>query len=147
MKIILRQTIEKLGTIGDVVTVRDGYARNYLFPRNIAYPASKGALQSIEEEKRQYTRRVGKESVAAEELAKKLEGITVTITMQVGDEGRLFGAVTSQLIAERLRTQGFMIDKRTIELAAPIKELGKSEVTVKLAHGVKATLVVQVAAQ
>ncbi len=147
MKVILRQDYEALGRIGDVVEVKDGYARNYLLPRNIAYQATAGSLRALEEEKLQYARRQQKEAKTAEALAATLSGTSVTLKMKVGEEDRLFGSVTSQMISEQLESQGITIDKRSIELADPIKTLGMYEVPVKLHAKVTATLKVWVVAE
>lgn len=132
MKIILRQDHEKLGKIGDTVVVKDGYARNFLIPRKIAYPATEGSLRALEEEKRQHAKRTEKEHHGAEKLAHELEKISVTVKMKVGEDDKLFGSVTSQVIADALQEKGFTIDKRTIELEEPIKSLGIYTVPVKL---------------
>lgn len=136
MKIILRQDHEKLGKIGDIVDVKDGYARNYLIPRKIGYVASKGNLRALEEEKKQHTLRQKKESTNAEKLALELEKLSLTIPMKVGEDEKLFGAVTSQMIADVVKEKGFAIDKRSIDLAEPIKALGIYTVNVNLHPGV-----------
>ncbi len=136
MKVILRKEHEKLGTIGDVVEVKDGYARNYLFPRNVAYPATKGAVSALEEEKKQAERRHSKELKANEKLAADLEKVSITLQMKVGEDEKLFGSVTSQMIADSLKEQGFTIDKRIIDLEEPIKALGIYTVNVKLHQSV-----------
>ncbi len=136
MKVILRKEHEKLGTIGDVVEVKDGYARNYLFPRNVAYPATKGAVSALEEEKKQAERRHSKELKANEKLAADLEKVSITLQMKVGEDEKLFGSVTSQMIADSLKEQGFTIDKRIIDLEEPIKALGIYTVNVKLHQNV-----------
>ncbi len=136
MKVILREDFERLGRMGDVVEVKDGYARNYLIPRNIAYQATASNLRVLEEEKKQLTRRIEKERVSAQTLAAKLEKISITIQMKVGEEDRLFGSVTAQMIAESLKEKGFEIDKRQIELEEPLKALGIYDVNVKLAGDV-----------
>ncbi len=136
MKVILRKEHEKLGNIGDVVDVKDGYARNYLFPRNVAYPATKGAVAALDEEKKQAGRRVSKELKSSEKLAAELEKVSITIQMQVGEDEKLFGSVTSQMIADQLKDKGFTIDKRIIALDEPIKALGIYNVDVKLHQSV-----------
>src|SRR5512141_2824308 len=98
MKLILRKDVETLGKIGEVITVKDGYARNYLIPRNIAYLATESNVKALDEEKKQGTRRVEKEKKASESLATELEKISVTIKMKVGEDDKLFGSVTSQMI-------------------------------------------------
>ena len=136
MKVILRKEHETLGTIGDVVEVKDGYARNYLFPRNVAYPATKGAVSALEEEKKQAERRHSKELKANEKLAADLEKVSITLQMKVGEDEKLFGSVTSQMIADSLKEQGFTIDKRIIDLEEPINALGIYTVNVKLHQNV-----------
>jgi len=144
MHVILRKDHEKLGPVGTAVEVKDGYARNFLIPKGIAYPASKGNLRALEEEKKQLSRRTDKEKKGSEKIAADLEKISVTIKMKVGEDERLFGSVTSQMIADGLKEQGIEIDKRVIELEEPIKALGIYPVTVKLAQGVTGQLKVWV---
>lgn len=132
MKIILRQDVESLGNMGETVSVKDGYARNYLIPRGLAYFASEGALKRLEVEKKQYVKRKAEEKVKAEELSSKISELQVSIPMKVGEEGRLFGAVTTQAITKELSMHGFDIDKRNIIIEEPIKTLGIFSVKVKL---------------
>lgn len=132
MKIILRKEHEKLGQVGSVVEVKDGYARNYLIPRGIAYPASEGSTRALEEEKKQAVRRADKHKKSSEHLAAELDKVSLTIKAKVGEDEKLFGAVTSQMIADALKEKGFEIDKRIIELDEPIKALGIYPVNVKL---------------
>ncbi len=132
MKVILRQDYEKLGKLGELVDVKDGYARNYLFPRKIAYVATPSAVRTLEEEKKQATRRVEKEKTSSEKLAGQLEKVSLTIQMKVGEDDKLFGSVTSQMIADGIKDKGVTIDKRQIELDEPIKALGIYDVNVKL---------------
>ena len=132
MKIILRQDYETLGKIGEIVDVKDGYARNYLFPRNIAYIATPSAIRTLEEEKKQAVRRTEKEKTGSERLATELEKVSLTIQMKVGEDDKLFGSVTSQMIADGLKEKSVTIDKRQIELDEPIKALGIYDVNVKL---------------
>lgn len=132
MKIILRQDHEKLGKIGDIVDVKDGFARNYLIPRKIGYKATAGNMKSLEEEKKQTALREGKEVTRAGKLAAELEKISITLKMKVGEDERLFGAVTTQMIADALAEKGFTIDKRIIATEEPIKALGIYSVDLKL---------------
>jgi large subunit ribosomal protein L9 len=134
MKIILKEDLESLGKCGDVIQVKDGYARNYLFPKNLAIPATKGNLSSIEEITRQKKFRDEKKKKGEEKLKSDLEKISITAEVKVGEEDRVFGSVTSQDIAELLKEQGFEIDKRRIDLEEPIKALGVYTVPVKI-HG------------
>lgn len=136
MKIILRKDYEQLGKVGDVKDVKDGFARNYLIPRQIAYEASASALRMLEEEKKQANRRLDKEKSVAEKLAIELEKISVTLSVKVGEDDKLFGSVTSQNITDALKEKGIEVDKRQIELEDTIKALGIYDVPVRLAAGV-----------
>jgi large subunit ribosomal protein L9 len=136
MKVILRQDFEQLGHVGDVVEVKDGYARNYLLPRKIAYQATESSVRQLEEEKKQLGRQLEKEKRTSEKLAAEIEKVSITIQMKVGEEDRLFGSVTSQMVADSLKEKGFTIDKRQIELEDAIKALGIYNVGIKLAGGV-----------
>lgn len=147
MKVILRKEHEKLGTIGDVVDVKDGYARNFLIPRNIAYPATAGAMARLDEEKKQAERRKSKELKSSQNLAAELEKISLTIQMKVGEDEKLFGSVTSQMIADSLKEKGFDLDKRSIELDEPIKALGIYNVNVKLPASVTGVVKVWVVSE
>ena len=136
MKVILRKNSDKLGNMSEVVSVKDGYARNYLIPRGIAYEATEGSLSQLEEERKQQSRFIDKERKQAETLAAQLEKISITIKMKVGEEDKLFGSVTSQMIADALVEKEITLDKRHIELEEPLKALGIYDVPVKLAGGV-----------
>ena len=136
MKVILRKEHEKLGAIGAVVEVKDGYARNFLIPKGIAYPASAGSMRALEEEKKQEGRRQTKELKGSEKLAAELEKVSITLQVKVGEDEKLFGAVTSQMVADALREKGFEIDKRIIDLEEPIKALGIYTVDVRLPQAV-----------
>ncbi len=137
MEIILRQTIENLGAPGDVVTVKNGYARNFLLPRGFAYEATPGNLKRINAERSRLEAAENDRRGTASELAKKLEEVQLTFSARVGEEGKLFGSVTSADIAEQLAAQGFDIEKRLIDLHDPIKALGVYRVPVKLHADVK----------
>jgi large subunit ribosomal protein L9 len=136
MKVILRKDVETLGKVGDVVSVKDGYARNYLIPRSIAYVATDSSVKTLEEEKKQQARKVEKEKKSSETLAGQLEKTSVTIKMKVGEDDRLFGSVTSQMIADALQEKGITLDKRQIELEDSLKSLGIFDVNVKFPGGV-----------
>ena len=144
MKVILRKEHEKLGQIGSVVDVKDGYARNFLIPKGLAYPATEGSVRALEEEKKQAGQRVAKELKGSEKLASDLEKVSITLQMKVGEEEKLFGSVTSQMIADSLKEKGFEIDKRIIDLEEPIKALGIYSVPVKLHASVTAKVKVWV---
>ncbi len=144
MKIVLRQDHERLGNAGDVVTVKAGYARNYLIPKRIAYPAKPNYIRMLEEEKRQKQHRHRKERKLAEALAEKLSEVSVTIPVKVGEEEKMFGSVTTMDIAGALAEKGFEIDRRKIILEEPIKELGIYSVPIKLHPEVEANIKVWV---
>ena len=132
MKLILRIDHEKLGSAGEIINVKAGYARNFLLPKGIAYLATEENVKRYENEKQQLNWRIEQEKRKSEELAKKLENVSCTIAVQVGEEEKLFGSVTSQHIADNLKEQGYDIDKRKIELEEPIKSLGIYSVPIKL---------------
>ena len=136
MKVILRKDHDKLGQVGTVVDVKDGYARNFLIPKGLAYPATDGSMRALEEEKKQALRRQNKEQKSAEHLAGELEKVSLTLKVKVGEDEKLFGAVTSQMIADELKARGLEIDKRIIDLEEPIKALGIYDVNVKLHQAV-----------
>lgn len=140
MKVILRKDFSQLGKIGDIVDVKDGYALNYLIPRQIAYHATQGNIKVLEEEKKQLAKVNAQQLESAKELATQFENLSVTIPVKVGEEDKLFGTVTAQDIADALSAKGYEIDKRRIEIAEPIKALGIYEVTVKLHSEVETTL-------
>lgn len=147
MKVILRRKHETLGNMGDVVDVKAGYARNFLLPNEVAYIASPSAMRALEAEKKLEDRRQKKAQVVAEKRAVDLEKLSITIPMQVGEEEKLFGAVTSQMIAEALKQHGVEVDRRSIELEEPIKALGIYDVPVKLHTNVTAKVKVWVVSQ
>ena len=137
MEIILRQAVENLGKPGDVVTVKNGFARNYLLPRGFAYEATPGNLKRISQERSRLEAAENDRRETASELGKRLEEVQLTFSARVGEEGKLFGSVTSSDIAEQLASQGFSIEKRMIDLHEPIKALGVYRVPVKLHADVK----------
>jgi large subunit ribosomal protein L9 len=144
MKIILRQDYDKLGKLGDIVEVKDGFARNYLLPRKIGYLATPGSLRTLEEEKKQTEERRKKDLTAAEKLSAELEKLSITLKMKVGEDEKLFGSVTNQMIADAVQEKGFTLDKRSIEIDEPIKALGIYTVNVKLHNSVTGKLKVWV---
>ncbi|MDP8205261.1 MAG: 50S ribosomal protein L9 [Candidatus Electryonea clarkiae] len=134
MKIILRETFENLGRTGDVVEVKNGYARNYLVPSGIAYPENKFYRRLFDSEREELLRKDGIARVQAEETAGKAAGIEISFTVKIGDRGKMFGAITNTDIATRLQEQGIDIDRRKIGLKEPIKTTGSHHIPVKL-HG------------
>ncbi len=144
MEIILRQDYEGLGAAGEIVKVKDGFGRNYLIPKGVAYIATEANKKRHEADLKQQGMRLARDKKVAEELAEKLKNVSCTITVQVGEEDKLFGSVTSLNIAESLLAQGFEIDKRKILLEEPIKSLGIYSVPVKLHSEVEGTVKVWV---
>lgn len=144
MKIILRKDFESLGKIGDVVNVKDGYARNFLIPRKIAFTATPSAIRTLEEEKKQHARHEQKLISDANNLKSSVEKLSITIPVKVGEDDKLFGSVTNQDIALVINNLGFTIDKKSILLDEPLKSLGIFEVNIKLHSSVTATVKVWV---
>jgi len=144
MEVILREAVEKLGHPGDVVTVSPGFGRNYLLPRGIAYEATPGNLKRIAQEKGRLEAAENTRRDAAQEMANKLEPISLTFAARVGEDGKLFGSVTSGDIAQQLEAQGVHIEKRMIDLHEPIRALGVYKVPIKLHADVKAEIKVWV---
>jgi large subunit ribosomal protein L9 len=144
MQIILQEDVEKLGTRGEVVTVKEGYARNFLLPRKLALEASPGNLKRLEKIRTTLAKRTATERDQAQKQAELLKDVTVSFSRKAGESDQLFGSVTAADIAEALAAQGFEVDKRRIELAEPIKVVGQHEVTAKLVHGVTASFKVVV---
>lgn len=137
MDVILRSDVDNLGKAGEVVTVKPGYARNFLLPKGLAYEATEGNKRRLEAEKGQRAKKQAAETGAAREVAAKLEAVSLTFTMKAGEGEKLFGSVTAADVAERLKAEGFAVDKKSVELAEPIKALGVYKVPVRLHHEVK----------
>lgn len=146
MKVILKENLENLGQIGDVVKVAPGYARNYLLPKGFAIEATEKNAKALEHAKRQLAYKKNKALEAAKLLAGKLEALAINLTHQAGEEGKLFGSVTNMEIAAFLKANGIELDRKKIVLAEPIKQLGEYSVPVKIHPEVAATLKVTVAA-
>lgn len=142
MEVILREDISNLGKMGDVVRVRDGYARNYLLPRGLVLVANKKNLKGFEHQKRVVAAEKERVQKRAQSLAEKLAALTLVFPMKSGEEGKLFGSVTNIDIEKAIRAKGFEIERRRIQLADPIKTLGEFEVPIRLAADL--TLVVKV---
>lgn len=138
MKIILRQDFETLGTAGEVVNVKNGYARNFLIPKNIAVLATAKNMSLLEQEKKLSVIRQEKDKHVAEKLADELQKISITVAVAVGEEDKVFGSVTAQNIADLLAEKGHEIDKRKVLLPEPIKALGVYTVPIKLHSEVEA---------
>lgn len=144
MEVILRQDVPQLGLRGDIVTVKDGYARNYLLPRKLAMEATESNRKQVAEMKAASARREATEKSAAESLADQLAALTLTIPAKAGESDQLFGSVTAMDIAAALEAQGFAIDRRKVLLEEPIKTIGEYPVPVRLHHEVTASVKVNV---
>lgn len=132
MKVILREDVEKLGKAGEIVKVADGYGRNFLIPRQLAVPADVRNVRTLEHDRRVIEARAKKARKAAESLAEKVAAVSLTLPARAGEEGKLFGAITSRDIAEALEKAGVAIDRKHVQLAEPIKQVGDYKVKVKL---------------
>jgi large subunit ribosomal protein L9 len=144
MQVVLQKDHSTLGKALDVVTVKDGYARNFLLPQGIAVPATAGNKRAVAESKKVFEKREDKKIQEARVLAQKIESVPCTIPARVGEEDKLFGSVTSQEISEFLNKENISIDKHDIELVEPIKQLGVYSVKVKLYKDIFAMLKVWV---
>lgn len=147
MKVILREDIEKLGKAGEVVKVADGYGRNFLIPRQLAFLANVRNMKTLEHDRRAIETRAKKARKAAEDVAVTLSGMSVAISAKAGDEGKLFGAVTSRDIAEALEKAGVKMERKSIQLAEPIKQLGEYKVKIRVASEVVPEITVTVTAE
>jgi large subunit ribosomal protein L9 len=147
LKVILTKDLAALGSMGAVVDVARGYARNYLIPQGLALEATAGNLAQVEQVKARNAQVRGKEQEAALTRVAALEGVSVNIAQRVGEGERLYGSVTTAMIAEALKAKGFDIDRKQLDLEEPIKKLGIYLVAVRLASGIKATVTVEVVAE
>jgi large subunit ribosomal protein L9 len=144
IRVVLQQDVENLGKSGDVVRVRPGYARNFLIPRLLALPATKGNMARVDDLRKQASARAAKALSEAKETAKKLEALSVKIARSIGEENKMYGSVTARDIEEAFAAHGVEIDRRKIDLPEPIRELGLKEVPIKLFTDVVAQLRVEV---
>ncbi len=144
MQIILQEDIEKLGHRGDVVTVKPGYARNFLLPRKLAIEATSGNMKVLERIRTSLAKKTATELEAAQKQAALLNGVSLKFTRKTGENDQMFGSVTSADIAESLGAQGFTVDKRQVQLAEPIKIIGESQVTIKVFRDVTAQININV---
>ncbi|MFO7263952.1 MAG: 50S ribosomal protein L9 [Bacillaceae bacterium G1] len=144
MKVIFTADVKGQGKKGEVKEVSDGYARNYLIPRGLAVEATKGNLKRLEEQKAKEAAQQAEMKAAAEALAAQLNDMVLEIRAKAGEGGRLFGAVTAKRLAEELAARGLNVDRKSIQLEEPIRELGTTQVDIRLYPGVQAKLRVQV---
>lgn len=146
VKVVLRQDVDHLGDRGQIVNVAPGYARNYLIPKGLAYTATEGNLRVLELEKRAWVRREAKDADEARGLAQRIAGVQLTVSTRAGENGLLFGSVTSSEIADLLAAQGVAVDRRKIRLDDPIKQVGTFTIPVRLHRQVTADVSLQVLA-
>ena len=146
MKIILLQTHDNLGKVGEIVNVKPGYARNYLFPNRIASAATKQNIKSLEAFLKAQEVKEAKNRTNLEALSKKLNSLTLKFEVQVGEDEKLFGSVTSQMISDELANQGYTIDKKEIQLDDSIKELGNYKIEINLGYELDTKIKVKVIA-
>ena len=140
MKVILLEAIDKLGKVGDVVAVKEGFARNFLIPQNKARIATAGNMKSLESLKKKEAAEAAKQVEAARALANKISNLSITLSAEAGDEDKLFGSITSDTVSDALKEEGITIDKKDIIIEEPIKSLGVYQITVKVHPEVKANL-------
>ncbi len=146
MEVILQEDVTHLGHVGEIVKVRDGYARNYLFPRGLAVLANKRNVRELEHLRRVVEEKRLRVAATAQELAKKMAQVDLSFRARAGDAGKLFGSITNQDIERELREKGFDVERRRIKLDEPIKSVGSHKVTVTLAAGVPCEITVKVSA-
>ena len=147
MEVVLKEDIENLGHMGDVVKVKDGYARNYLLPRGLVVLANKKNLKALEHEQRMIAQRRERLTKEAQGISAKLAGVSLEFTAKAGEEGRLFGSVTTMDIEKALKEQGFDVERRRIVLDAPIKNVGDYEVPIRLRPEVMPSIKVKVVSE
>jgi large subunit ribosomal protein L9 len=144
MEVILREDVEKLGTRGQLVKVASGYARNFLLPKRLAVAATESNKKIVEQERQAHLRREAKVEGEAKDLAKLMESVVVNISQKAGENGQLFGSVTTKDIADALEAQGYSIERRKIVLEEPIKSLGEYKVPLRLHSEVTVDIAVNV---
>ncbi len=144
MEVILRQDIEKLGSRGQVVKVAPGYARNFLLPNKMAVPATDANRKIIEQERQAHLRKEAKQKGEAEDLAKLMAGVSVTIKQKAGENDQLFGSVTAKDVVDALAAQNYTVDRRKVILEEPIRQLGEFKVPVRLHREVTIEVTVNV---
>ncbi|HOF04214.1 MAG TPA: 50S ribosomal protein L9 [Syntrophales bacterium] len=144
MKVILKQNVDDLGKIGDVLNVSDGYARNYLIPKGLAAEATSRSIHSLEHERKRILQKAEKEKQRAAALLEKIAGVTCIIPRRVGEQDKLFGSVNNKDIEKALEEMGLEIDRKAIVMAEPIKTLGEFPVRIKLPAGLAAEIKIQV---
>lgn len=147
MKVILKEDVHGLGRAGQTINVKDGYARNYLLPRGLALIADEKNLKVLEYQKKKFEEQAKKKRQDAESIAERLSALELTIKAKAGEDQKLFGSITAKNIAELLQKEGFLVDKKQINISEPIKRVGEHEVEVKLLSNVSAKLKINVVAE
>jgi large subunit ribosomal protein L9 len=147
IQVILQQDVDKLGKSGELVRVRPGFARNFLLPRQLAVPATSTAVRRIEHEKVVALAKAEKGKKEAREVAAKIDALSIKITLKAGEDGKLFGSVTTKDLENAVKAQGLTVDRKSLKLAEAIKQVGSYSVPVKLVSDVTATLKVEVVAK
>ncbi|MFQ5543263.1 MAG: 50S ribosomal protein L9 [Nitrospiria bacterium] len=140
MKVILKSDVERVGQMGDLVEVADGYARNFLIPKSMAMLATNKNLKMLEHEKGVIAAQIRKRKLSSEEKARAISALNIEISVKVGEEGKLFGSVSSKDIVEAMAEKGVEIDKRQLLMERPIKEVGTFQIPVKIQHDVTASV-------
>lgn len=144
MKVILREDVKSLGKAGDIVNVSDGYARNYLIPRGLALIADEKNIKAFELQKKKLRESIEKEKAKTMEFAERLKNTTVTIKAKAGEDGKLFGSITTMHISEALKKEGIELDRKRIVLTEPIKRTGEYRIAIKLPHEINSELSLRV---
>ena len=144
MKLFLLESVAKVGKAGELVTVKDGYGRNFLIPRRLAVTATDGTEKQIEEQKKRLSVSLSRQEERAKELRDKIEALHLKIGVQAGKQGKIFGSVTNQAIQKQLKEQGITVDRRSILLENPIHELGQFNISIRLSSAVEAVLKLQI---
>ena len=147
MKIILNQTVDNLGSEGDIIAVKDGYGRNYLIPKGLAKQATKSNIDSTQKEIEAKQKKEAKNRENLEALGKQLDKLSLKLELKAGEEGRLFGSVTSQMIVDAISEKGYTVNKKEVEMSETISHVGKYFVDVKLGHGFSGRVKIKVNAE
>ncbi len=147
MKVIIKSDVKNIGQIGEVISVKDGYARNFLIPKGLAVEANLKNIKALEHEKRKIADISRKIKSTADTLSSKLSDMTLVIKARAGEEEKLFGSITAMDISEELKKEGFEVDKKKIQLDEPIKRLGEHSVNIKIHQNVSAKLNIKVIAE
>lgn len=144
MKVLLKEDVKSLGKAGEIVNVSDGYGRNYLIPKGLAVPADEKNIKAFELQKKKILEALEREKEKTAQFAETLRSLTLTIKAKAGEEGKLFGSITTMDISAELRKQGIELDRKRIQLDEPIKRLGEYKILVKLPHDINSEFILRV---